>query len=144
MNKFYVLLFALLTVMSGCAAVASLLPVIDSAITDTSIVLRGIETVFDAYQTAHPIAPTDRVAYDRLLARAYQTLTLAERAVTDAKQIDQGSYDQAFSDFKSAFLDLTTFLKQKGITPGSSGLVGAGPGSEDFPVPRVIGLRIQS
>lgn len=144
MNTLYALLASLLMVIPGCAAIASMLPVIDSAITDTSIVLRGIETVFDAYQTVHPIAPPDRVEYDRLLARAYQTLTLAERAVTDAKQIDQGSYDQAFGDFKAAFLDLTTFLKQKGITPLGSGLVGAAEGGDDFPIPRVIGLRIQS
>jgi hypothetical protein len=144
MNKFLALLFSLF-LATGCAAIASALPVIDTALSDTSLVLKGIETTFDAYQQTHPVTPEDRAAYELLLANAYHDLTLGERAVADLKQVDQGQYDAAFKDFGAAFTALTAFLKQKGITPIGSGLVGVGTqGGDDFPVPRVIGLRIQS
>lgn len=142
MNKLYALLFACLC---SCAAIASALPLINSALTDSTLVLRGIETTFEAYQATHAVAPADRAEYELLLANAYKDLQLGERAITDASQLNQGQYDQAFGDFKQAFLALTDFLKQKGITPASSGLVGVGEsGSDSFPTPRVIGLRIQS
>ena len=147
MNKFLALLFSFLILLAtpGCAAIASALPVIDSAISDTAIVLQGIETAFDAYQATHQVSPADRIEYDKLLASTYQALQLGNRAVADLKQIDQGQYDAAFSDFKTAFLTLTTFLKSKGVTPIGSGLVGAGAqGDTDFPMPRVIGLKIRS
>ena len=144
MNKFLALLFALL-VLPCCAAIASALPVINSALTDTTIVLRGIETAFDAYQATHPVTPVDRAKYDMLLASAYHDLQLGERAVADLGQVNQGQYDQAFGDFKQSFTALTDFLKEKGITPASSGLVGVGEtGSDTFPTPRIIGLRVHS
>lgn len=143
MRKFSALLIALC--LCGCAAFAAALPYIDSAVSDTALVLKGIETTFDAYQTAHAVAPEDRAEYDRLLAAAYQTLTLGERAVADLHDIDQGQYDAAFKGFTVAFKDLTAFMASKGITPVGAGLVGAGTqGGDAFPVPRVIGLRVRS
>lgn len=144
MNQFLALLLSFLLVLPGCAALASALPFINTALSDSALVLHGIETTFDAYQTGHPLTPADRIEYDRLLATAYQSLSLGARAVADLKEVDQGKYDTAFQDFKIAYAALTAFLKQKGITPLGSGLVGAGTaGGEDFPTPRVIGLRVQ-
>ncbi len=143
MNKFLVLLFSLLLV--SCAAIASALPLINSALTDTGIVLSTIETTFDAYQATHPVSPADRATYDLLLSNALRDLQLGERAVADIGQVNQGQYDQAFSDFRGSFVALTAFLKDKGITPIGSGLVGAGTkGGDTFPTPRVIGLRLQA
>lgn len=147
MNKFIALIFSFLILLGtpGCVALTSALPIIDSAISDSSIVLKGIETAFDAYQATHAVSPADRLEYDKLLASAYQDLALGNRAVTDLKQVDQGQYDAAFSDFKTAFETLVAFLKAKGITPVGSGLVGVGTqGGDDFPTPRVIGLKIRS
>ncbi len=147
MHKISALFFALLIALSlgACAAIASALPVINSALTDTTIVLKGIETAFDAYQVVHPVAPIDRARYAMLLASAYHDLQFGERAVADLGQVNQGQYDQAFGDFEQSFLALTDFLKEKGITPASSGLVGVGEaGSDTFPTPRVIGLRVHS
>lgn len=144
MNKFLALIFSLLA-LTGCAALTNALPVIDSALSDASLVLKGIETTFDAYQTAHPVAPETRAEYDKLLASAYQDLRVGERAVADLKDVDQGQYDAAFKDFAADFATLTAYLKSKGITPVGSGLVGASAsGGDDFPVPRIIGLKIKS
>jgi len=144
MNKFLALLFSLLA-LSGCAALASALPVINSALTDTTLVLKGIETTFDAYQLAHTVSPTDRAEYARLIATAYKALAVGERAVGDAKQVSQGQYELAFQDFKVAYSALTTFLKEHGVTPVGAGLVGAGTaGGDDFPTPRIIGLHVAS
>lgn len=145
MNKLYALIFGLLTCFSllGCAALASALPVIESALTDTQLVLKGIETTFDAYQAVHPVAPEVRAHYAQLLASAYQDLTLGERAVADGKAVSQGDYDQAMKDFEASFKALTAYLKSQGITPIGSGLVGVGTaGGDDFPTPRAIGLRV--
>ncbi len=134
----------LVLTLTGCAALASAIPVIDAAVTDSGLVLNGIETVFDEYQVAHPVSPEVRSTYDRLLASANQALLLGARTVSDLKQVDQGKYDAAFADFTIAYAALADFLHKQGITPGSAGLVGAGPNSDSFPMPRVIGLRIQS
>jgi hypothetical protein len=131
--------------LTGCSALSSAIPVIQSAVTDSSLVLNGIESVFDAYQVTHPVSPTDRAEYDQLLAAANQALLLGGRTVSDLKQVDQGQYDAAFADFAAAYQTLTAFLKTRGISPIGAGLVGVGTaGADAFPVPRVIGLRIQS
>jgi len=142
MNKFFALLFSLLT-LCGCSALSSALPVINSALTDTDIVLKGIDATFDAYQLGHDVSPTDRAEYARLLATAYRALSVGERAISDIKHVSQGQYDQAFTDFQTAYAALTGFLKSKGVTPAGAGLVGVGAaGGDDFPTPRVIGLRV--
>ena len=144
MNKFLHLIFVLFFTV-GCAALGPALSKIDTALTDTDQVLKIVETAFDAYQTLHPVSPQDRAEYDRLLATAYQDLNTGERAVADAKQLNQGQYDQAFADFKTAYANLAAYLKAHGVTPVGAGLVGAGtPGGADFPTPRVIGLRLAS
>jgi hypothetical protein len=144
MNKFLALLFALL-ILPACAALTSALPQINAAISDTTLVLNGIETAVDAYQTAHPLSPADRIEYDQLLAQAYQALSTGTRAVSDLKAVDQGQYDAAFRDFAGAYETLTAFLKLKGVSPLGAGLVGIGvAGGGSFPVPRVLGLRVQS
>lgn len=136
-------LLLLVSLLTGCAAFATAIPVIESALTDSALVLKGIETTYDAYQLAHPVSPADRAEYQQLLAQAYDTLRTGERVVTDAKEVDQGQYDAAFRDFAGAYSTLTAFLKDRGITPASAGLVGLSPdGGAPFPVPRVIGLRI--
>jgi len=143
MKRFLVLLLALAS-LTGCTALANALPAIQSALTDTSLVLSGIDEVFSAYQATHPVTPEVRAEYSRLLTTANVYLVNGERAVSDLKQIDQGQYDAAFADFKTAFLALTDFLKAQGVTPAGVGLVGAGAAGDAFPVPRVIGLRVQS
>ncbi len=128
----------------------SALPTITTAITDTGLVLQGIQTSVDAFQTVHPLPPADLAEYERLLSVAYQSLTIAERTVTDLKQVNQAEYDQAFADFKVDFEALAAFLKDKGITPNAPPPAGAFasralPASPPapFPTPRVIGLRVQ-
>ncbi len=136
-------LFLSIALLTSCAALASALPVINSAVTDTQLVLKGIETTFEAYQLSHPVQPTDRAEYEQLLAQAYHALALGERTLADLKQIDQGQYDAAIKDFSAAYSTLVAFLKTQGVTPASAGLVGVGTGTPDaFPVPRVIGLRV--
>ncbi len=149
MNKFLALLFSLfaLTCTTSCAPLMSALPTISTAITDTGLVLQGIQTSVDVFQTIHPLPPAELAQYEQLLSTAYQSLTIAERAVSDLKQIDQAQYDQAFADFKVAFEALAAFLKAKGITPaappaGAFAARTAAPPAA-FPTPRVIGLRVQ-
>lgn len=147
MPRFFALIFLFLALtlnLTGCAALASALPVIDTALSDTVLVLKGIEASYDAYQTQHPVSPQDRAEYDVLLANAYKDLRLGERFVADAKQVDQKQYDQAFGDFEVAFKALADYLKAKGITPVGTGLVGEGAQGDTFPTPRIIGLKIQS
>jgi hypothetical protein len=147
MPRLFALIFSFFVICSsltGCAALASALPVIDTALSDATLVLKGIESSYDAYQTQHPVSPQDRAEYDLLIANAYKDLRLGERAVADAKQIDQKQYDQAFGDFEVAFKALADYLKAKGITPIGTGLVGEGQQGDTFPTPRIIGLKIQS
>jgi len=126
----------------GCATLGAAIPIIESALTDSALVLKGIETTFDAYDLAHPLTPADRAEYSQLLAQAYDTLRTGGRVVADAKALDQGQYDAAFRDFAGAYSTLVAFLKERGITPASAGLVGVNQESGAFPVPRVIGLRV--
>jgi|HubBroStandDraft_2_1064218.scaffolds.fasta_scaffold253998_2 hypothetical protein len=130
--------------LTGCAGLASALPTIQSALTDSSLVLSDIESVFEGYQATHPITPEVRAEYARLVATANQALLYGGRAVSDLGQVDQGKYDAAFADFRAAYAALTDFLTKQGVTPAGAGLVGSGaPSAPAFPVPRVIGLRIQ-
>jgi hypothetical protein len=138
-------LFLTLSTLVACSALASALPFVDSALSETSQVLAFIDTAFDAYQSSHPVTPAERLEYDRLRGACYQALNTGTRAVADLHQIDQGQYDAAFKDFKTAYDALHVYLKAHGISPVGSGLVGAGTkGADDFPEPRVIGLKIQS
>ena len=137
--------FALATVLfllTGCASLASVLPVLDSAVTDSTLVLKTIETAFDAYQLAAPVPTAVRNDYDLLLANAYRDLQKGAQIVSDLHDVNQGQYDAAFADFKNDYAALKSFLKAHGVSPIGSG-IGASQAPGDFPTPRVIGLRVR-
>jgi hypothetical protein len=147
MNKFYALLFILFGafVLPNCAALPSILNTVDHAVTDSDVALQIIETAFNVYQADHPVSPADRATFEKLMATAYGTLKTGAQLEHDAKDVSQGNFDQAFADFKVAFAAIKDFMKQKGISPIGEGLVGASQADTDgFPVPLVIGLRLQS
>lgn len=134
--------------ISACAALGTALSVLDHAASDSEQVLKIIETTYNVYQTQHPSSAADNAEFQKLLANAYAYLNTGTRALADAHDVDQGKYDAAYADFKTAFADLTTYLKAHGITPASVGgpaIVGASQnGGQDFPTPEVIGLRVAS
>lgn len=136
-------LLLVLSLLTGCASLASVLPVLDSAVTDSTLVLKTVETAFEAFQLSTPV-PTDvRAEYNLLLANAYQDLQKGAQIVADLHDIDQGKYDAAFADFKKDYALLTAFLKAHGVSPIGKG-IGAAQTPGEFPVPRVIGLRVRS
>ena len=147
MNKLCALLFILIGALAlpNCAALPSILSTIDHAVTDSDQALQIIETVFNLYQTDHTVSPADRASFEKLMATAYGTLKAGAIAEHDVQNVSQGNYDQAFADFKVAFAAIKDFLKARQISPVGQGLVGASQADTDgFPVPLVIGLKIQS
>jgi hypothetical protein len=146
MNKFYSLLFLIFGALglAGCAALPSILTTIDHAVTDADQALQLIETTFDVFQTEHPVSPADRATFEKLLATAYGTLKAGAALEHDAKSVSQGNYDQAFADFKVAFQAIKDYMKAHQISPIGEGMIGASQADVDgFPVPAVIGLRVQ-
>ncbi len=146
MNKFYALLASLFLCLSiaGCAALPAILSTIDHAVTDSDQALQIIETTFNVYQTEHAVSPADRAAFEKLMANAYATLKTGAAIEHDVKSVSQGDYDQAFADFKTAFLAIKDYMKAHQISPIGEGLIGARQADADgFPTPAVIGLRIQ-
>ena len=127
----------------ACAGLASALSVVSTAIADTNSALDLIDSTVAAYQLAHPFSTEDRSTYQTLLAHAYEALHRGSAVVAGANALNQGDVDQAFADFKQQYQDLTAWLKQKGITPKSVGMVGAGKDGEGFPEPLVIGVKIR-
>lgn len=147
MNKFYALLFILFGALylPNCAALPSILNTIDHAVTDSSEALQIIEAAFNVYQAGHAVTPVDRATFETLLATAYGTLKTGAQIEHDAQSVSQGQYDQAFADFKTAFLAIKDFMKARQISPIGQGLVGASQADVDgFPTPLVIGLKIKS
>lgn len=147
MNKFYALLFLIFGSHSlcGCAALPSILNTIDHAVTDSDEALQIIETAFNVYQIDHPVSPADRATFEKLMANAYGTLKAGAIAEHDVSSVSQGNFDQAFADFKVAFAAIKDFMKARQISPIGQGLVGVSQADVDgFPVPLVIGLKIQS
>ena len=146
MNKFYALLASLFLCLSvaACAALPAILNTIDHAVTDSNQALQLIETTFNVYQTEHAVSPADRVAFEKLMATAYGTLKTGSKLVHDAQSADQGNYDAAFADFKTAFLAIKDYMKAHQISPIGEGLIGSSQADTDgFPTPAVIGLKIR-
>lgn len=146
MNKFYALLASLLIAVGlvACAALPAILNAVDHAVTDSDQALKIVETTYNVYQTEHPVTPEERAAFEKLLATAYGTLKAGAAAVHDGKAIEQGNYDSAFADFRSAFLAIKDYMKAHAISPIGEGLVGTSQADGDgFPVPAVIGLRVK-
>lgn len=144
MKKLILLLVAGLLTLAGCAALPSILNAIDHAVTDSNQALQIIETTFNVYQTEHTVTPAERADFEKLMANAYATLKAGSAAEHDAKDVSQGSYDQAFSDFKVAFSAIKDYMKAHQVSPIGEGLIGTSQADGDgFPTPAVIGLRIQ-
>lgn len=147
MNKLTTLLASLFLVfgLSGCAALPSILNAIDHAVTDSDEALKIIETTYNVYQASHPVSPEERGAFEKLMATAYGTLRAGSKLEHDVQSADQGNYDAAFADFKTAFLAIKDYMKAHGISPIGEGLVGVSQADVDgFPTPAVIGLKLKS
>lgn len=147
MTKFYARLASLVLALGliGCAALPSILNAIDHAVTDSAQALTIIETTYNVYQASHPVSAEDRATFEKLMATAYGALRAGSTATHDAQSADQGNYDAAFADFKTAFLAIKDYMKAHGISPIGEGMVGASQADSDgFPVPAVIGLKIKS
>lgn len=131
--------------LMGCAALGPVLSVIDHAVSDSEQVLKVIETTYNVYQTQHPVSPEEHAEFEKLLANAYAYLNTGTRALADAHDVDQGKYDAAYADFKTAYAALSDYLKAHHVSPIGTGIIGASQnGGADFPTPEVIGLRVKS
>lgn len=144
MKKLLPLLLLAVSLFS-CHALGPALSALDALTNDSQQVLKIVETTFNVYESQHPVEPADRKTFQDLLANAYFALNTASRTLRGADKLNQGEYDAAVADFKKSYEDLTRFLKNKQVSPGSSGLVGASATANggEFPVPALIGYRVE-
>lgn len=139
-----VLMFAIPSVAACGAALAAVINTATTVIQDASQSLSLIDVAIEAYQTQHPVSAEERVKYEALLANAYQALNTGTRAVSDTKQVSQGQFDDAFKDFKVAYVALHDYLKAKGVTPVGAGFVGVGvAGGADFQEPKIFTAKVE-
>lgn len=140
MNRF-VLALALMLAAPACATVAAVaphLPTIIAAVTDGLMVLDAIESFIDRYYKQNLDAASE--AKVRLgLARARGALNTALRVGQGAEKLDRAQVDEAFAEFRVAYLELLALVGPLGVQSGDRLAVRAG--SIVVPEPLAIKLR---
>lgn len=124
----------------GCATVASTLPTVIAAVTDGIMVLDSIENFIDLYFRAQP-NPGKQAKVDEAVARARGALNAALRIAKGADNLNQAKVDEAFAEFRKAYVELIALVGEFGVRSGGSGLRAA-PGELTVPAPMALTLKV--
>jgi len=132
----------LVTALPGCAAFAASLPAIIAAIIDGAQVLDAIEKFVNAYFVTHP-DPVAQAKVNEAMVKCRSALNIALRSAQGAKNVDEQKVDQAFNDFKAAYLELITLCRPYGVRPSGNAKLQASPTALEVPEPLIItrGMR---
>lgn len=131
-------------VPTGCAAlqpVVSSLPTALAYIQDAQLILTGLEQFYQAYFAAKP-NPDLQTKVVKADVEARAALDAALRVVTAAQELDQQKIDEAFADFRTAYIDLVGILGPLGVRRAApSARMGASDTGFLVPDPLVINKR---
>lgn len=105
--------------ISGCATLGTLLPDVLAYVSDGTQVLDAIDRFVQTYFTAHGVAAEERVKYTEAMATARSSLNSALRATQGVKDLNDQKVDEAFADFKAAYLELMKVAGPFGVKPAT-------------------------
>lgn len=105
--------------LTGCAAIAAVLPDVIAAVLDGMQIIDVIEQFVARYFQSHP-DPVAQKKVDDAILKARTALNVALRSAQGAKNLDDAQIDKAFEDFKQAYLELMALVRPYGVTPASS------------------------
>lgn len=126
---------------ASCATVASALPAVVAAVTDGMMVIDTIERFVHAYFVAHPSAET-QAAVDAAIEKTRIALNVALRTAQGAKDLDQAKVDEAFANFKTAYVELIALVTPLGVLPGGDTMM-ARPHTLVVPDPVALTLKVR-
>ena len=127
--------------ISGCATVAAVLPDVISAVTDGAQILDAIESFMRLVFVAHPDPDTEaKVA--AALAKARTALNVALRTAQGAKDVTDERVDQAFEEFKQAYLELLALCRPYGVTPAKLPHARMATSGQTLQVPEPLAFRL--
>lgn len=140
--KFLRLAFAvgILVMLPSCAAIRSIEPALNdaqAAVGDASAILQTIRSVVSIFFLAHP-APDAQVKVEQAMSHASLTLSVAVRSLRGVQSISNQQMDSAWGDFRGAYAELITLLKNTGVVP-KDGKLGAGKDAIVLPEPLALG-----
>jgi len=119
---------ALMLSVTGCSALHSAMPVIDSVlqvVQDGEQILEVIEAAADVFFAQHPDQTGTRALFAKADQDCHEALDAMLRATQGADDADKGKLNAALSDFRAAYQSLTSLMSTLGIQAPGQSLVGA-------------------
>lgn len=134
------LVVGILAALPSCAAIRSIEPALNdaqAAVGDAGAILQTIRSVVSIFFLAHP-APEVQTKVEQAMSHASLTLSVAVRSLRGAQSVSAQQMDSAWGDFRGAYAELITLLKNAGIVP-KDGKLGAGKDAIVLPEPLALG-----
>lgn len=128
---------------TGCDVLRAAAPILSDVllvIDDAQAILNIIDSAAKIWFDLHPDAADAKAKYVKAMGRCRVALDGAIRVVRGSKSLDEGQVDQAFAEFRAAYVDLTALLAASGIK-AADGKLGAGPDVVAVPEPLVMKYR---
>jgi hypothetical protein len=105
--------------VTSCAAILPVIPTVVSVLTDALVVLGIIDSAVNRYFNQHPDKTDLQNKYVKAYQKALNALNAAQHTLNGVTELDQKKYDEAFSDFKGAYIALLDLLEQEGLMRGN-------------------------
>lgn len=124
----------------GCAAIASALPTVISAVVDGMSIIDQIQHFVDAYFANKP----DKEKYEQVahaIARCRSALNTANRIANGAEKLNQEKVDDAFTDFRVAYQELMVLVGPLGVVPADA--LGVDPYGRKLYVPEPEAFKLK-
>lgn len=142
--KALALALALLALPSCGGALAAALPIVEAviiAVQDAEQMLDRIEDVAGSYcaqDNPHPACPR----YEKAMRVARGSLNVPLRAAHGGQKLDQQKVDEAFAEFRTAYVELQGVMQELGLM-GADGAMKAVPGVPQLDVKTPMAMTLQ-
>lgn len=123
--------------LGSCATLASSLPTVIAYAQDGFVIVDQIVHFVDAFFVAHPDAVLQKKV-DVAAAKAKSALNLAIRLASGAGDLDQAKVDEAFAEFRSAYIELIALVGPMGVTSGGNRAAATPGGGLKVPEPLAL------
>jgi hypothetical protein len=134
---------SLLALVPCCAPLTAALPPLVAVVTSAILELDWLESAVTNWFQRHP-DPKAEAEFHAAYQKAVAALLAAQSAVNGLEKLNQEQYDEAFADFKKAYLELRDLLFKHGIaSPMGVGAFGIASETGLVQVPTPVAFSYQ-
>jgi len=131
---------------AGCGLLSSAAPVLNDVLVyaqDASTILDIVDSITKKYFASHPDAAKEEEVSQKMLA-CRAAVNVAVRATQGAKAADQGKTEEAYTQFRAAYKELTALLTALHLAPPAAhhGAVAATYGATLVEIPEPLAMKV--